>query len=275
MPIIDFHTHAFPDALAPRAMATLTENAAACGYRPHTDGTVAGLLASMDAAGITRSVVCNIATNARQMAKVNDFAIATAKTHPRLISLGSLHPEADEGVMAAELDRLAAAGIRGIKLHPDYVGYELTDPHFAPILALCEARGFFVITHAGFDPVAPDHVHASPEMILSVLRDYPRLRFIAAHTGGFDRECETLELLCGTSVYLDTSLSAIRASRRADWGERCAAILRSHDPDHLLFATDSPWSTPTEELAFVRSVGLDEATLDAILHANAERLLAE
>ena len=30
--IIDFHTHAFPDALAPRAVAQLTINAAASGY---------------------------------------------------------------------------------------------------------------------------------------------------------------------------------------------------------------------------------------------------
>ena len=39
-PIIDFHTHAFPDALAPRAVAQLTVNAAASGYVPMTDGTV-------------------------------------------------------------------------------------------------------------------------------------------------------------------------------------------------------------------------------------------
>ena len=54
--IIDFHTHAFPDRLAPRAIGQLTVNAAASGYTPLTDGTVAGLIASMDKAGIEAEI---------------------------------------------------------------------------------------------------------------------------------------------------------------------------------------------------------------------------
>ena len=45
--VIDFHTHVFPDALAPRAIAQLTINAADSGYTPLTDGTVNGLIESM------------------------------------------------------------------------------------------------------------------------------------------------------------------------------------------------------------------------------------
>ena len=42
MTIIDFHAHAFPDSLAPRAIAQLTINAATSGYIPLTDGTIQG-----------------------------------------------------------------------------------------------------------------------------------------------------------------------------------------------------------------------------------------
>ena len=196
--IIDFHTHAFPDSLAPRAIAQLTINAAASGYTPLTDGTVGGLIASMDNAGITKSVICNIATNARQMTKVNDFAISCTR-NPRLIPLGSLHPDADGAAMDAELDRLAAAGIAGIKIHPDYVHTEIDSPEFEPILARCEARGMLVVTHAGFDPVAPDHFHCTPDMILRILDRHPTLKLVAAHTGGFDCEGEVLEKLCTDS----------------------------------------------------------------------------
>ena len=69
--IIDFHTHCFPDALAPRAISSLAYSSALV---PYTDGTVAGLRASMKENSITTSVVLNIATNAHQQAKVNDFA---------------------------------------------------------------------------------------------------------------------------------------------------------------------------------------------------------
>lgn len=274
MSIIDFHTHAFPDALAPRAVAQLTINAASSGYMPRTDGTVSGLLASMDAAGITRSVVCNIATNPRQTAKVNDFAISTAAHYPRLIPLGSLHPDVSEDDMDRELDRLQAAGIAGLKLHPDYVRIDLDSPAFAPILARCAARNMLVVTHAGFDPVSPEHMHCTPDRVLRVMEEHPDLRLVVAHTGGFDCEREVLDKLCGTKVYLDTSLAALRRAASAEQGALCADILRAHDPTRILFATDTPWSDPAAEIAFVRSAGLSTENTDAILGGNAERLLA-
>ena len=273
MTVIDFHTHCFPDKLAPRAIAQLTINAAASGYRPLTDGTVTGLIASMDQAGITRSVVCNIATNVHQMYKVNDFAIATAQ-NSRLIPLGSLHPDAEESDMDAELDRIAAAGLAGIKIHPDYVHTEIDSTAFEPILARCEARGMLVVTHAGFDPVEPKHMHCTPDMVLRVMTRHPALKLVVAHTGGFDCESEVLKKLCGTNVYLDTSLAAVRRAKSAMWGQACGDILRAHDPARILFATDTPWSDPAAEIAFVRSVGLSEEDTEAVLHGNAERLLA-
>ena len=274
MPIIDFHTHAFPDTLAPRAVAQLTINAAASGYTPRTDGTVGGLLASMDAAGIDRSVICNIATNPRQATKVNDFAISTANRYSRLIPLGSLHPELSETEMDKELDRLQNAGIVGIKLHPDYVGMDLDSPAFTPILARCSARKMLVVAHAGFDPVSPDHMHCTPDRIRRVIDDHPNLHLVVAHTGGFDCEREVLDQLCGTKVYLDTSLAALRRTASTMQGALCVEILHTHDPSRILFATDTPWSDPSAEIAFVRSAGLSAGDTDAILGGNAERLLA-
>lgn len=270
--IIDFHTHAFPDALAPRAVAQLTINAAASGYTPLTDGTIAGLIASMDKAGITRSVVCNIATNPRQMKKVNDFAIACTE-NPRLIPLGSVNPYAAEEEIAAELDRLKSAGIPGIKIHPDYMKVEIDSERFTPVFKACEEKNLFVITHAGFDPVEPDHIHCTPDMVLRVLDRHSALKLVVAHTGGFDCERDVLDKLCGAPVWLDTSLSAVRRGRSAEWGALCAEILRKHDRTRVLFATDTPWSDPAAEIAFVRSLALSEEETEGILHGNAERLI--
>jgi len=57
--IIDFHTHAFPDELAARAIPFLEEEG---NVKAWLDGTAADLLRSMDRAGIERSVICSIAT---------------------------------------------------------------------------------------------------------------------------------------------------------------------------------------------------------------------
>ena len=42
--LIDFHTHAFPDALASRAMSSLGERV---DFTPTSDGTVSGLIKIM------------------------------------------------------------------------------------------------------------------------------------------------------------------------------------------------------------------------------------
>ena len=67
MRIIDVHTHAFPDALAERAIAGLADR---CGCRPHGDGTVAGLVEAMDAAGVDVSVICSIATQPEHVGSI-------------------------------------------------------------------------------------------------------------------------------------------------------------------------------------------------------------
>lgn len=270
--VIDFHTHVFPDALAPRAIAQLTINAAASGYTPLTDGTVGGLLESMSLAGISRSVICNIATNPRQMKKVNDFAISLLD-NPRLIPLGSVNPYAEEEEMITELNRLKEAGIPGIKIHPDYMKAEIDSEKFTPIFKACEERNLFVITHAGFDPVEPNHIHCAPDMVLRVIDRHPALKLVVAHAGGFDCEREVPDKLCGTPVWLDTSLCAVRRARSAEWGALCGEILRRHDPARILFATDTPWSDPAAEIAFVRSLGLSEEITDGILGGNARALV--
>ena len=145
--LIDFHTHAFPDRLAERALASLTADIAA---PPLTDGTVSGLLSAMDEWGVDRAVICNIAARPSQTENVNAFAVETARAHPdRLSPLGSVHPYSPDP--ESVLQRIRDAGLRGIKIHPDYMGVTVDDPAFDRIFDLCADLGLFILTHAGFD----------------------------------------------------------------------------------------------------------------------------
>ena len=71
--VIDFHTHAFPDKIADRAMESLCF--ASGGLMPQTKGTVDSLKEEMAKDGVDISVVLGIATNPRQQTNVNNFAI--------------------------------------------------------------------------------------------------------------------------------------------------------------------------------------------------------
>ena len=267
---IDFHTHCFPDALAPRAMESLGKTFRVFSYiSAHTDGTAGCARRLLQGAGIDRAVVCNIATNTRQERKVNDFAIELLGADDFFIPLGSIHPDSE--CMEEELDRLQAAGIKGIKLHPDYVGTHLDDARFDKIFSLLEARGMLCVLHTGRDPISPDHVHATPKMIAEVIDRHPKLKLIAAPMGGYDRARDVIEHLLGKNVYFDTSLCSLRHHER----DELIRILHEHPADRLLFATDTPWSNPRKEIEFLESAGLDRARLDAIYAQNALALLGK
>ena len=107
--IIDFHTHAFPDKVAEKAIPKL---ASIGGIDCFGNGTVASLVSRMDEWGVDRAVVLNIATHPKQQTNVNNFAIEINSTHERLYALGSIHPDSEN--IADEARRLADAGIRGI-----------------------------------------------------------------------------------------------------------------------------------------------------------------
>ena len=80
--------------------------------------------------------------------------------------LGSVHPDSEN--IESELDRLCAAGIKGVKLHPDYVRIPLSDSRFDKVFSILEERGFFAVIHAGYDPVSPDKQHATSARILGI-----------------------------------------------------------------------------------------------------------
>ncbi len=262
--IIDFHTHAFPDKIAVRAIPELQSK---INLKPQTDGTLHDLYEKMPAWGIDKSVICNIATNPRQQTNVNNFALSTHKEFPSLYPLGSIHPDSDN--IEEELDRLKSGGIHGIKIHPDYMGHDITEKCFDPIFELCAAKDIFVITHAGFDVCSPEHVHATPAMIRDVIDRYPRLKLIAAHFGGNLMFDEVLDKLCGRDVYIDTSLVYVEDFNKAE----LSAILKSHAPERILFGSDVPWCPPGENVKFIESFGLGDRVNEMIFYGNAAELL--
>ena len=90
--IIDFHTHAFPDSIAPKAIPILEEKGNLCAY---TDGTISDLRKKMEENHIDYSLVLPVATSPKQVKSINTFAIEVnnkyKETH--ILSFGGLHPD--------------------------------------------------------------------------------------------------------------------------------------------------------------------------------------
>ena len=280
--IIDFHTHTFPDAIAARALARLS---AASHTKCFTDGTEAGLSASMRRAGIALSVIQPVATNPGQVVKINDASLRinehTGETG--LHSFGCIHPDYES--WSEELRHLKDAGICGIKLHPVYQGVDFDDPRTLRILDRCAELGLSVLIHAGLDVGYPGVVRGSPRMILRALREVGPVTLILAHMGGWRCWDEVLDLLPGTGVYLETSFALGKMTPNGDGHyqtedelrmldeESFVRLIRAFGADHVLFGTDSPWADQAEALAAFLRLPLTEGEQSLILHENAERLL--
>ncbi|MFR8010584.1 MAG: amidohydrolase family protein [Clostridia bacterium] len=265
--IIDFHTHAFPQRIAEKAIRNLAHVAG--GARPNHDGTAEDLLRAVRAGGADRAVVLNIATNEKQQRNVNDFAIETNHAFGgALTAFGSVYPQSETAL--EELDRLRAAGIRGIKLHPDYQHFFVDDERFYPLYRRIGELGFVTVFHAGIDIGYPEPVHCTPQMLARILPQFSGAPVVAAHMGGWMMWKDVQEYLCGRDLYLDTAFSAGRMP--PDYARE---IIRRHGADRVLLGSDMPWGNTGDEIAFVRSLDLPDAQTAAILGENAQMLLAQ
>lgn len=260
MPIVDVHTHVFPDALAPGAISALE---AAGDLHALYDGTVAGLVASMDRTGVDVSVTQPVATKPGQVASINDWAATTASEG--IVPFGAMHPAFPNP--AEEIARMVSLGLRGFKLHPEHQSFSPDDPRMGPIYEAAIETGAIVLFHAGADVIHPT-VHGTPVAFAAMLDRWPGLNAILAHLGGFLQWDDVSRLLAGRNVWLDTAYTLGHLS-----DEEWVALVRAHGADRVLFGSDGPWTDPAREVEHMRRVGLDDAELTAIFGGNAERLL--
>ena len=281
MRVIDIHAHTFPAKIAARAIETLQGKSHTVAF---TDGTIEGLSRSMSEAGITCSVIQPVATNPKQVVHVNDSSIAINErfSETGIMSFGAMHPDFED--FSTELERLARAGIKGIKLHPVYQGVNIDDERYVRILRKAGELGLIVLIHAGWDIGFPGGEQALPERIARALSDAGDVRVVLAHMGGWKAWREAEEVFTNSKVYIDTAFSlgeftpngdgyySSREECRMLGADEFVRMIHAFGAERVLFGTDSPWASQAETLQDVSSL-LNEQEQAQILHINAERLL--
>jgi len=260
--LIDFHTHCFPDVIAPKAVSKLSF--ASGGLNPHTNGTLSDLKRSMKEYNVDISVVLSIATNGKQQKNVNDFA-ATVNGEENIVAFGSVYPWAEDALF--ELERIKALGLKGVKLHPDYQEFFVDDEKLKPIYKKISSLGLITIFHAGFDYGFPPPYGATPEKMAKALSWFES-PVVAAHWGGLSCGEDVLKYLAGRDIYFDTSFGY--GTMPKYYAEK---ILEKHGCDKMLFGTDTPWHSADMEMRMLNTLNLSEENFDKIKYKNAKKLL--
>ena len=70
-----------------------------------------------------------------------------------MFSFGCIHPDYEDWKQG--LDLLAAAYMRGVKIHPAYQKTDLDDPKYLRILERAGALGLIVVTMTSASPAVP------------------------------------------------------------------------------------------------------------------------
>ncbi|MFP4416002.1 MAG: amidohydrolase family protein [Chitinivibrionales bacterium] len=260
--IIDFHTHVFPDELAERAINKLTTNAPL--MHNYTDGTAGGLIESMGQNGIDRSVVLSIATKPSQVRTINQDAARMSSD--RLLFFGTLHPL--DPNFSQEITFLKDSGIPGIKLHPEYQYFYVDSPDMFPFYETLQDAGILIMFHAGKDPGPFSSDHALPLALRKVIRNFPRLKTIAAHMGGWQVWQDVAETLVGENTFFDTSAICPFLDRQL-----FEKMVRKHGSHRILFGSDSPWYDQGETVRWLEGTSLSSEEKDNIFWRNASALL--
>lgn len=263
MKIFDFHTHAFVDSLAERAVSALSETS---GVSPYTDGTVGGLEEAMRKNGIAGALLLPIATKPSQQNNINNWAADIMGDG--LYCCGTVHPDAEDAL--AEIDRIKSLGLCGVKFHSEYQLFCPDEERMFPLYEKIAESGMLAVFHGGWDPLSKDHVRGTPERFAEAVKNFPELTFVIAHLGGMLLWDDVEKNLAGKydNLYFDVSVIAGYIEP-----EQLLRVIRCHGAERILFGSDCPWSEPAAEISMIEELPLSAAEKELIFYGNAERLL--
>lgn len=262
--VFDIHTHTYPPAIAEKAVTNLN---AFYGFVSEGHGVYDELESEWKKYNGVGMLLFSVATNAHQVPKVNDYIASLVKLsreHGFLTcGFGGMHQDFPD--VAAELDRIEALGLQGIKIHPDIQGVDIDDPRMLKIYELVEGR-MPVYFHMGDN--RDRYRFSETGKLVNVKKMFPRLEVVAAHLGGYKAWHEAYKLACLDHVWFDTS-SALWAMTP----EYAKEIIRTVGSDRVMFGTDYPVMMPKSDLDRFLAIDLTEKEREDILCNNALRFL--
>lgn len=137
-----------------------------------------------------------------------------------------------------------------------------------PFYEELSACDLILVVHAGKDPGPFTCDHALPPALKTVIRDFPSLKLVAAHMGGWKVWDEVCEVLAGKPLFFDTAATLGFMDEGA-----FVNLVRKHGVDRILFGSDSPWFDQGETVRRLDGTSLSTDEKEAICSGNARRLL--
>jgi predicted TIM-barrel fold metal-dependent hydrolase len=256
---IDFHTHVYPDAIAPKAADSIR---VFYGFGEKAmDGTVKTLLERGTAVGTHRFVILPVAMRPDRTRHINDFILQTVAEEPQFFGFGTVHAAMDN--IVDEVDYILEKGLRGIKMHPDSQVFAIDDQRLFPVYEHIQGK-LPVILHMG------DHRfdYSHPARLRRVLELFPNLQVIAAHFGAYELYEQAYEYLKDTDCFFDVSSSLMFM------GEGIAEdYVNRYGAERFVYGSDYPMWDPVVEMERFLKLKLTDEQFEQIANKTAKSIL--
>ena len=291
--VVDSHTHRYPPEVFkdPKGWARARGErhwvslVAPCRDHPSLQGWADRdrMLADMDAGGVDQAVLLGWYWEHQETCEWHNrwYAQWLREDPDRFAAFASVQPLAGEKALDA-VKQAVDWGFCGIgEVLPAVQGFARDHPSWLRVLEFAVENHMCVTLHVT-EPVGPSY----PGKVATPFADYewlaqtfPELKLILAHWGGLlpfyelNRTCQRTF----RNVYYDTAASPLLYDKRV-----YRSVVEIVGAEKILFGSDYPLRLyPKEEAQFdfqrllqeVRTAGLSETQLSAILGGNAQRLL--
>ena len=158
----------------------------------------------------------------------------------------------------------------GIRLHPNYHGYQLSDPRFVRLLDLAEERGLIVQLVLTMEDERMQHPllrvpHVDTEPLLQQVGDRPNLPIVVLNAFRSLRANQAAKLVAAGNLFFEIAmLEGVGGIEK---------LLPEVPLDRVLFGSHTPLFIFESALGKLRESDLSGGVLQAICHDNARHLL--
>jgi uncharacterized protein len=276
---IDTHVHVESDGHGHLSLDAQLMDASAAYFkaganRTPTLGEIAAYYRERQLAAVVFTVDAHTATGHPALSSV-DIITEAAAYDDVLIPFASVDP--NEGARAVDrLRDLAAAGAKGLKLHPSLQAFTPNDPAHYPLYEAASELGLPVVFHTGQTGIGGGLPggrgiklrYSDPMLVDDVAADHPELTIVLAHPS-VPWQDEAISIATHkANVFID--LSGWSPKYFPPQLVRAANSLLKHK---VMFGSDYPVITPDRWLSDFAQLEIKPEVRPLILKENAARLL--
>jgi predicted TIM-barrel fold metal-dependent hydrolase len=212
-----------------------------------------------------------LAGNPEDMRNRNDALMNWAAKHPKVLPIATVHPYDGQSALD-ELARLAARGLKVLKIHAHTQKFEVADERVLQLANKAGELGVIVLMdNAGIVP-------GEHENLFNLAARAPKTKFVFAHMGGANFRFWNILSLARTAdgfglnnIYFDISGAVLLAADTPIEDEFIWTV-RNVGIDHIILGSDYPQLSLARTMEAFEKIDFTDEEQEKIRVGNARRL---